>query len=77
MKTFNKKVKVELETGKSFEVNVAVQAYKENYGADADGNRGVMTWFVHDYEFAMPPDLTEEEVIETDEQVEDKINDID
>ena len=27
---------------------------ESNYGADADGNRGINAWFVEDYEYTIP-----------------------
>ena len=33
---------------------VVYGVYESNYGADADGNRGINAWFVEDYEYTIP-----------------------
>lgn len=33
---------------------VVYGVYENDYGADADGNRGVAAWFIEDYEYVVP-----------------------
>lgn len=77
-----KSLTIELNSGKSFEVDVtAVGLYDSNWGADADGNRGMGVWLLEDLEYDLPDTddeglrLTNEEMIELATQVELKAND--
>ena len=50
-----KEISVELKSGKIVTVEVtAIGSYDSNYGADADGNRGMGVWFLDDVEFKIP-----------------------
>lgn len=33
---------------------VVYGVYESDYGADADGNRGISAWFIEDYEYMIP-----------------------
>lgn len=59
--TVTKMVEVELED-ETIEIELTVWAYYDaNYGADADGNRGIGVWEVDDYDYEMPEDLNDGE----------------
>lgn len=81
MSSLNKAFTVELESGKILTVEVTASGYFESdYGADADGNRGVGMWFVDDIEYTLPKVdekgevLTDEELDELDEVLNEEID---
>lgn len=64
---------IELSSGRSIDVEITIEAHNESdYGADADGNRGINTWFIegHSCKYDDDIELTEEEVSELEDKLE-------
>lgn len=81
MATRNREVTVETYTGKVVTVDVTIKAtFDDNYGADADGNRGVGVWEIDETTFKVPDKdddgalLTQAEKEEVDELVEEELD---
>lgn len=76
---------VTLKDGRKVTVEITADFVKEvNYGADADGNRGVTAYFLDDYGFEIVKkycdngtELTKENIREVEDLVEKSINMID
>lgn len=65
---------IELESGKVVEVSITLNIiYDAHYGADADGNRGIPTRILDDYDFVCNSTLTNEEFAELTKKVEKQI----
>jgi hypothetical protein len=63
-----KTLTVELNSGKSFEIEVtAIGEYDNNCGSDADGNRGTSGWTVDKFEFDLPKVDEDTNVLTLDE----------
>jgi hypothetical protein len=63
-----KKLTVESNSGKSFEIEVtAVGEYDNNHGADADGNRGTSGWTVKEFDYELPDTDEDTNVLSLDE----------
>jgi hypothetical protein len=63
-----KELTVELESGKTFEIEVtATGVYDSNYGADADGNRGMALWFLDEVAFDLPKTDEDGNILTIDE----------
>ena len=70
-RTVTKTVSIELESGEGLEIEVeAIAVYDPHYGADADGNRGVGTWFIDEINYHMPSDLKKEQENEVSDKIE-------
>lgn len=55
MSQITKELTIELDDGREFTIEVtATASYDSNYGADADGNRGMGVWDREDDEFTIP-----------------------
>ena len=83
-KELTRGLEVELSDGMPFNVEVTVLgAYDGNYGADADGNRGMPVWFIDDISFKVPTHdeegklLTKEERQELEEKLLVEVDDVD
>jgi len=88
--TGNKTFTFELETGlgkdeDNIEITVCVRvtAYEDkNYGADADGNRGVSVWFTEDWEYDIEScskevkKLKKEQIIELENKIEKRVDEV-
>lgn len=69
---------MELSTSKSVIVHIEVEGLLEpRYGADIDGNGGIGKWFVdgHTYEIESEDELTNDEMEEVNDMVEDLVYD--
>lgn len=78
MKTCSKDLDIELDDGTEISCTVHVTGtLDENYGADADGNRGVSRWIVESHEVEHTEDLTEEQQSELDDKIEVKVDETD
>lgn len=70
----SKDYEIELESGRTIECTVHVEGYfEEDFGADADGNRGTDQWFIDSWESEHDESLTKEEQAEFDEKIEEKV----
>jgi hypothetical protein len=75
MAEISKEFEIEV-NGRTVNVNVTVEGYFEaDYGADADGNRGVGMWFLDGHSYEADEELTGEEKTQVDEKVEELVND--
>ena len=55
MRNLSKEFTVVLKSGKTVTAEMESEwSYERNYGADADGNRGVGAWFMDDLDFTVP-----------------------
>jgi hypothetical protein len=80
MADVTKEFEIELDNGNVVNVSITVEGdYEANYGADADGNRGVGMWFIsdHSYEILDDSELSDSETAELAEKVEEKVSDED
>lgn len=77
MATCKKEVEIETSTKKNIDVVITVDGYlDQNYGQDADGNRGEPTWFVDGWQTDYDEEgLTAEEKSEIEERVEEIVMD--
>jgi hypothetical protein len=76
MASITREFEIELSDGRTINVSVTVEGeYESDYGADADGNRGVGTWFVSGHSFEADEALTPSEEYEVSEKVDELVSD--
>lgn len=72
MKTCSKDLEIELSDGTTVEGTLHVQGFvDENFGADADGNRGHSMWLIDSWHAETNEELSEEQKTEFDREVEE------
>lgn len=72
MKTCSKDFEIELSDGTIVEGTLYVEGFlDENFGADADGNRGHSIWLTDSWKAEHNEELTEEQKAEFDREVEE------
>jgi hypothetical protein len=80
MSTINVEREIDLDNGTIVTVELEIEGtFDANYGADADGNRGVGRWLVesHSYEVSSEDELSDDEESEVKEKVEELVYDSD
>jgi hypothetical protein len=71
-----KQIEFTLATDKTFTISVTAYAIQEsNYGADADGNRGICAVFIEDWSYVPPLHLSPAELDELEALVEAEVMD--
>lgn len=71
MATCTKEKEIELSDGTTVEGTIEVDGFlDENFGADADGNRGEARWLVDGWSFTHEEELSDDQQAELDEEVE-------
>lgn len=70
-------IDVELDSGKVIPIEIEYHIiHCPNYGADADGNRGVATRILDEFDFLLPDGLEKDEIIQINKQIDDYIKSI-
>lgn len=74
MPTCYKEHEIELSDGQSIECSIEVDGYlDENFGADADGNRGEARWLIDSWSHTHQEELSDDDQAELDEKIEEYV----
>jgi len=75
MAEVTREFELELKDGRTVNVTVTVEgSHDPDYGADADGNRGVSMWFIEDHSYEADEELNAEEKKEVDALVDSLVD---
>lgn len=76
MAEITKEFEVELKDGRTVNVTVTVEgSHDPDYGADADGNRGVSMWFIEGHSYEADEELNSADKVEVDALVDSLVDD--